>query len=262
MDELKMFIPITKVDEQKKEVYGIMTAEQVDKAGECLDYNQAKPEIQKWSNSIKELSKGKSLGNVRRQHSAEAVGKVTDIVFNDEEKQVECCSKITDDKTWNDILEGVINGYSIGGSYAKRWQEDGVTKYIPSIAELSVVDNPCLGIAGFSVIKADGTTEQRQFKNKEENNVDEINKTVLDNFNKALADKDLAKAFSFEEIKDRIRGAINSKIHTPFNQGYFWILQTYPDHVIIQGDLDGDSDNDMFSVPYTIDAEGKVATVS
>ena len=38
MDGFKMFIPFQKVDELQHLVYGIMTAEEVDKAGECLDY--------------------------------------------------------------------------------------------------------------------------------------------------------------------------------------------------------------------------------
>jgi len=254
-----MFIPITKVDEEKREVYGIMTAEKVDKSGECLDYDQSKGEIQKWSDSIKELSKGKSLGNVRRQHSAEAVGKVVDIVFNNEAKQVECCSKITDDKTWNDILEGVINGYSIGGSYQKRWYDEELqaTKYIPSIAELSVVDNPCLGVAGFEVIKANGTTEQREFKHMEVKTL-EVNKDILGEFQKALATNDLAKAFSYEEIRDRVNAAITDKVKTPTNYGYFWIENTYSDSVIVKGDLDGDGDKDLCRIPYTIDADGAV----
>ena len=191
MNNLKIFIPLSKVDEEKREVYGIMTAEKVDKSGECLDYDQAKPEIQKRSNSLKELSKGKSLGNVRRQHSSDAVGKVVDLVFNDADKQVECCSKITDDKTWNDILEGVINGYSIGGSYQKRWKEGDVTKYIPSIAEVSVVDNPCLSIAGFDVVKADGTIEKRNFK---ERDFVSVKKDIDAEFHKALEDKNLKKS--------------------------------------------------------------------
>ena len=259
MDGFKMFIPFQKVDELQHLVYGIMTAEEVDKAGECLDYEGSKPEIKKWSDSIKSLSKGKSLGNVRRQHNAgEVVGKIVDIVFNDDAKQVECCSKITDEKTFTDIMDGVLNGYSIGGGYKQRWQENNVTKYIPTLAELSVVDNPCLGIAGFSVIKADGTTEQRQFQTKEKP-MDEINKTVLADFKDALAKRDTAKAFSFEEIQDRLMGALKGQVTTPFNCGYFWIKATFPDSVIICGDIDGDGDNDMYRISYTMDDDGIIA---
>lgn len=258
MGNLKMFIPMTKVDEEKRLVYGIATQEIKDKANEVMDYDSSKPNFEKWSQDIEKATGGKSLGNVREMHTTKAAGKLTQLNFNDDAKAIEVCAKVVDEDSWNKVKEGVLTGFSIGGSYAKRWRdEQDNTRFTAQPAEISLVDNPCVPTATFQVIKANGITEQRQFKNKEQN-MDDIKKSILDEFQKALANKDLAKAFSFEEIQERIRGAINSKIHTPFNQGYFWIIQTYTDHVVIQGDLDGDGDNDMFSVPYTIDGDGKV----
>ena len=43
MDELKVFIPISKIDEEQRLVYGQMTAEAVDSAGEIWDYDGSKP---------------------------------------------------------------------------------------------------------------------------------------------------------------------------------------------------------------------------
>jgi hypothetical protein len=138
MKDLNIVIPITKADESRHEIYGIMTAEEVDKSGECLDYEGAKPEIQKWSDEISRISKGKSKGNLRRQHNAnDVVGKVIDIVFNDTAKQVECCAKVTDERTFSDILSGVISGFSIGGSYLKTWvDENGVTSISQGLQNL------------------------------------------------------------------------------------------------------------------------------
>ena len=102
MNDLNIVIPITKADESRHEIYGVMTAEVEDKSGEILDYEGAKPEIQRWSDEINRISQGKSKGNLRRQHNAEdVVGKVLDIVFNDDLKQVECRAKVTDEKTFN-----------------------------------------------------------------------------------------------------------------------------------------------------------------
>ena len=204
MKNLNIVIPITKADESRHEIYGIMTAEEVDKSGECLDYEGAKPEIQKWSDEISRISKGKSKGNLRRQHNAnDVVGKVIDIVFNDTAKQVECCAKVTDERTFSDILSGVISGFSIGGSYLKTWvDENGVTKYIPRITELSVVDSPCLGEATIQFIKADGTTEEKTFNKKEVSNVDKEKETQVEAVEKAVETETVEKTAVEIEPKD------------------------------------------------------------
>lgn len=271
MNDLNIVIPITKADESRHEIYGVMTAEVEDKSGEILDYEGAKPEIQRWSDEISRISQGKSKGNLRRQHNAEeVVGKVLDIVFNDDLKQVECRAKVTDEKTFSDILEGVISGFSIGGSYVKKWvDESGMKRYIPHMIELSVVDSPCVGSAVIEYVKADGSTEMKTF-HKEGKNMDEMQKanaleelqktdeTVMQNFKEALAKADTKKAFSFEEITNRLMGALKAQITTPFNAGYFWIKKTYADSVIICGDLDGDGDKDCYRVGYSMDADGVI----
>ena len=271
MNDLNIVIPITKADESRHEIYGVMTAEVEDKSGEILDYEGAKPEIQRWSDEISRISQGKSKGNLRRQHNAEeVVGKVLDIVFNDDLKQVECRAKVTDEKTFSDILEGVISGFSIGGSYVKKWvDESGMKRYIPHMIELSVVDSPCVGSAVIEYVKADGSIEMKTF-HKEGKNMDEMQKanaleelqktdeTVMQNFKEALAKADTKKAFSFEEITNRLMGALKAQITTPFNAGYFWIKKTYADSVIICGDLDGDGDKDCYRVGYSMDADGVI----
>ena len=203
---------MTKIDEEKRLVYGIATQEVQDRSGETMDYESSKPNFEKWSQDIEKASGGKSLGNLREMHTNKAAGKLTQLNFNDDQKAIEVCAKVVDEDSWNKVQEGVLTGFSIGGSYAKRWRDADTTRFTASPAEISLVDLPCVPTATFEVIKANGLTEQRQFKNKEENNVDEINKTVLDNFNKVLADKDLAKAFSFEEITGRLNGALHGHL--------------------------------------------------
>ena len=252
-----MVIPLTKVDEEKRLVYGRATQEVLDKDNEKLDYDSSKPNFEDWSGEFAKTTDGKSYGNIREQHDPKkACGKLAQpLTFDDEEKAIDVCAKIVSDDTWNKVKEGVLTGFSIGGSYSKRWKDnDGVTRYTAVPCEISIVDNPCCPTATIEFVKADGTVEHIKPKEKDM----EINKTILDDFKKAIADKDLAKAFSFEEIRNRLQGAINTSIHTPFNCGYFWIVNTYPDHVIIKGDMDGDGDEDLFSIPYAMSADGEV----
>jgi len=165
MDKLNLFIPITKIDQAQRLVYGVATAEQEDRAGEVCDYASTKPFYEKWSGDIEKATDGKSLGNLRAMHGKVAAGKVTAINFNDDAKQIEICAKVVDDSEWKKVEEGVYTGFSQGGAYVKRWQDDaGLQRYTADPNEVSLVDMPCLPTATFSVIKADGVIEEHHFK--------------------------------------------------------------------------------------------------
>jgi hypothetical protein len=164
MPDLKMFIPITKVDLERRLVYGIATGETADRVGEVCDYATTKPFYEKWSADIHKATDGKSLGNVRAMHGKVAAGKVTTINFNDDAKNIEICAKIVDDAEWNKVEEGVYTGFSQGGAYVKRWKDEaGAQRYTADPSEVSLVDLPCLPEATFKVLKADGAEEERRF---------------------------------------------------------------------------------------------------
>ena len=167
MDEMKLFVPITKIDAARRLVYGVVTAERPDAMGEVCDYASTKPLYQKWSEKFASATDGKSLGNLRAMHGAVAAGKLVDIAFNDADKRVEICGKVVDDDEWRKVEEGVYTGFSQGGRYLKRWpdpERPALTRYTAEPLEVSLVDHPCLPEATFAVIKADGTTELRKFK--------------------------------------------------------------------------------------------------
>lgn len=170
-----LFARITKVDAKKRLVYGVACAEEIDKADEIFDYATSKPHFEKWSADVKKDSGGKSLGNVRAMHGPVAAGKLTAIDFDDAAKNITVCSHVVDDGEWNKVLEGVYTGFSIGGKYEKRWKDkDDATKtrYTAVPSEISLVDRPAVPSAlfsdvvktGFTIMKADGSTEQHAFK--------------------------------------------------------------------------------------------------
>lgn len=165
----RVFVPMTKVDEEQRLVYGTITEEVVDQAGEMMDYAKSKGHFEKWSNDIHVASGGLSKGNVRVMHGLTVAGKLTEIDFNDEDKSIEVCAKVVDDSEWNKVLEGCYTGFSVGGKYGKKWNakaEDGtaIKKYEAIPNEVSLVDNPCVKSATFSLVKADGAEEQVMFK--------------------------------------------------------------------------------------------------
>jgi hypothetical protein len=265
-----MNIPMFKINEEQRLVYGRATKEAVDRSGEIMDYETSKENFIEWSNDFAERTNGKSYGAVREQHDAKkAVGKIAQpLSFVDEEKAIDVCVKVVDDEAWEKVKEGVLTAFSIGGSYGKQWTDDeGNLHYTAVPTEISLVDQPCLPEAVIEYVKADGSIEMKTF-HKEGKNMDEMQKanaleelqktdeTVMQDFKEALAKADTKKAFSFEEITNRLMGALKAQITTPFNAGYFWIKKTYADSVIICGDLDGDGDDDCYRVGYSMDADG------
>lgn len=169
MNDLRLFVPITKIDVEKRLVYGTVTEEVMDKSGEVLDYESSKPYFEKWSQEIASATGGKSVGNLRVMHTSKAAGKLTELLMDDAEKRISCVAKVVDDSEWAKCLEGVYTGFSHGGRYVRRWTDDaGTARYTAEPAEVSLVDNPCLRTAHFEVVKADGAVEEREFKQPQE----------------------------------------------------------------------------------------------
>ncbi len=164
---LELFLPITKVDEQKRLVHGTVAEEVADKADKIFDYASSKPFFESWSGDIAAASEGRSVGNLRAMHGQVAAGKLTRLAFDDAGRRIEAIAKVVDDGEWRKVLEGVYTGFSIGGHYARRWQDPADparTRYTARPVEVSLVDNPCIPTATFSLIRADGSTELRKFK--------------------------------------------------------------------------------------------------
>jgi hypothetical protein len=164
---MQLSIPITKVDEARREVWGIAAVEQLDRSGEILDYETSKPHFQAWSDDVAKATGGKSLGNVRSMHGKIAAGKMIAFAPNDVAKQFEIGTKIVDDNEWLKVCEGVYTGFSIGGSYeGPLWADPlikGAKRYTAKPIEVSLVDTPCIPGATFEAIKSDGSTELRKF---------------------------------------------------------------------------------------------------
>lgn len=180
----QIFVPLTKVDAEQRLVYGTAAVEQLDKSGEIFDYATSRPLFEKWSSDIEALSlpavqafgeNARSHGNLREMHGKSAAGKLAQpLGFDDVNKTIEVVAKVTDDKAWAKVQDGVYTGFSIGGDYAKIWEDSTVKvgskaakRYTAEPSELSLVDNPCIPGATFSFVKADGSNELRKFSTVE-----------------------------------------------------------------------------------------------
>ncbi|WP_063902636.1 DUF6582 domain-containing protein [Burkholderia ubonensis] len=203
---LSLFARLTKVDEEKRLVYGRATEEVVDRSGEIMDYTSSKPYFEKWSGDVAKATDGRSVGNLRAMHSNIAAGKLTAIDFLDEEKAIDICAKVVDDAEWEKVLEGVYTGFSIGGDYVKRWAdaELNARRFTADPCEISLVDLPCVPTASFfSIEKADGSVMQKAFKAPEP--------VTADAFSDEVAALAKAGDLSLDEMLDAIRKAKDDK---------------------------------------------------
>jgi hypothetical protein len=165
MSDHDKFIPITKIDEVKREVYGFAAVEEADASDEIMDFESSRPHFVEWSQTAQKRSGGKSMGNLRAMHQTNAAGKLIQFAVDDQSKGFFVGAKIVDEDAWKKVQAGVYTGFSIGGSYLKRWPDQrkpGLTRYTAKPSELSLVDAPCIPSATFQMVKADGY-EIREF---------------------------------------------------------------------------------------------------
>jgi hypothetical protein len=205
MSRLDLFLPLAKVDLDRRLVSGVATAETPDRSGEIFDYASSKPYFEKWSAEAAAASGGKSLGAVRVMHTPIAAGKLTDIAFDDDAKRVTVCAKIVDDDEWRKVQEGVYTGFSQGGRYVKRWADPdtGLTRYTAEPHEISLVDLPCVPDATFDVVKG-GMVEKRVFASRAQA-IDTAIDGDLDAGDEAL-DADKRESSAAEREKDAEEG--------------------------------------------------------
>ena len=163
---MNLFAQIIKVEAETGLVHGRITQEAEDSSGEIMDYITSRPNFEAWSKEASAATGGMSKGNVRAMHGKVAAGKLMEISFLDEEKAIDVVAKIVDPVEREKCIEGVYTGFSIGGKYAKRWQDGDLWRYTAQPTEVSLVDNPCLKSARFTLVKADGTEEDRELVGK------------------------------------------------------------------------------------------------
>ncbi len=155
---IRLNIPITKIDEEQRTVWGYATVEEIDVHGEIISYPASQKAFSNW------------IGNIREMHSNVAVGKGVEVKFDDVKKGIWLGAKISEStdgqNAWIKVKEGVLAGFSIGGSIKdfemrKVGDEDHlvVTEY--DLFEVSLVDNPACPSATLQVVKSAAGKLQR-----------------------------------------------------------------------------------------------------
>lgn len=160
-DTVRVNIPFSKVNDEKRTVSGFATLDNVDQHGDIVDYEA----------SVKAFSSFR--GNIREMHMPVAVGKMVDFQprdFTDPDTGesykgifvTAYVSKGAQD-TWEKVKDGTLSGFSIGGNIKKKEVKKVGDSYVSVIkeyllGELSLVDSPANQFANlFSFSKAGDT---------------------------------------------------------------------------------------------------------
>jgi hypothetical protein len=180
-NNLRLSMPLTKVDKERRMVSGFASLDNVDKQDDIVTAEASMDAFAKFR------------GNIREMHQPLAVGKMVsfkaDKYFDPDSKKFyngvfvsAYVSKGAQD-TWEKVLDGTLTGFSIGGRMNK-WDDgfdeksDKAIRIIKQydLIELSLVDSPANQFAnivsvekvdGVDVIKGDETVLENVFYDKE-----------------------------------------------------------------------------------------------
>lgn len=221
MSKLRFFIPIAKIDRERRTVAGWATTEKLDKQNEVVDYEASKKAFGDWQ------------GNIRVMHQPKAVGRAIDIQHDDDGKRIYVTAKISKgaQDTWEMVKDGTLTGFSIGGQTIDKVtqlvKDDEETKQVTRITkyklnELSLVDNPANPDAQFELVKSVGG--QLRQTSVVENVTNKITKYHGGEYETmALSKKTLTKISNLVKTLDRIvkedwedpNAVVNSSKETP-----------------------------------------------
>jgi hypothetical protein len=167
---LPIFIPLTKVDVEKREVYGCAAIEVPD-GKEICDVEKSIPYFEALAKRCLAESQGKKVAPLREMHQLKAAGNVVEFSIDRQRKVIEARSVVTDEEAFQKVLDGTYCGYSMGGTkliLGPDRANPGIRRYVAMPNEISLVDMGQIPGTQIALVKAmtcevttlDGTTER------------------------------------------------------------------------------------------------------
>jgi hypothetical protein len=161
-DNLRISLPVTKVDVERRTVYGFATLDNLDKQNDIVPLEA----------SVKAFEKFR--GNIREQHDPhKAVGKMLhfkpETLFDSDTGKsyqgvfVSAYISRGAQDTWEKVLDGTLSGFSIGGRLkeTRNVYDENIDKMVRVVddyemVELSLVDTPANPLANVTLVQKVG----------------------------------------------------------------------------------------------------------
>ena len=161
-DSIKIAVPFSKVDIEKRTVSGFATLDNIDSHGDVVTSEASVEAFKRFRGNLREMHQPLAVGKVvsfePKDYYDPADGKVYSGVY-----VTSYVSKGAQD-TWEKVLDGTLSGFSIGGAIKTVENQfvadkDAMVRFIKDydLVELSLVDNPANQLANiFSIEKVNG----------------------------------------------------------------------------------------------------------
>lgn len=137
----KAFVPLEKVDDEKRMVYGYASTAALDSQGERISVEAMKAALPGYM----------QFANIREMHQLSAVGVAKSAEVD--ERGIYLGAHVVDDSAWEKVKAGVYKGFSIGGRALNK-VGDMIDRLL--LTEISLVDRPANPECVFDTWKADG----------------------------------------------------------------------------------------------------------
>lgn len=158
MSDFNISFPIDMIKREQRIVVGIATADNIDKAGDIVDFEASKEAFANWGGNIREMHAPVAVGKAVKYEPVVITG--ADGTSYNAVKVEAYISKGAED-TWQKVLDGTLRSFSIGGKVIEKSESADkmfrgkpvniIKKYV--LGELSLVDNPANALAIIDIIK-------------------------------------------------------------------------------------------------------------
>jgi len=126
----KIYLEITKLDEEQRMVFGYASTQALDSQGEVIKREAVEAALPDYMR----------FANIREMHQPSAVGVTKEADMD--HKGLHIAAKVVDDEAWEKVKEGVYKGFSIGGRVTKRDPDNRKIITGLELNEISLVDRP------------------------------------------------------------------------------------------------------------------------
>lgn len=146
-DDIKLSMPIAKVDVERRIVSGFATLDNIDKQADIVPTDVSIKAFEMFRGNLREMHQSIAVGKVVNFRQEKFFDKSTDRLYNGVYVDAYISKGAQD--TWEKVLDGTLSGFSIGGIIkdSENAYDEKVAKTIRVVKdyelnELSLVDNP------------------------------------------------------------------------------------------------------------------------
>ena len=164
-DDIKLSMPIAKVDVERRIVSGFATLDNIDKQADIVPTDVSIKAFETFRGNLREMHQAIAVGKVVNFRQEKFFDKSTDKLYNGVYVDAYISKGAQD--TWEKVLDGTLSGFSIGGIIkdSENAYDENVAKTIRVVKdyelnELSLVDNPANQFANVVSIQKINKDEQ------------------------------------------------------------------------------------------------------